>query len=36
MLDRQRKIVQSTVPVLQEEGETITRVFYRHLLERTP
>src|SRR5258705_11618862 len=36
MLDRQRKIVQSTVPVLQEHGETITRVFYRHLLEEHP
>jgi Globin len=36
MLDRQRKTVQSTVPVLQEHGETITRVFYRHLLEEHP
>ena len=36
MLDRQRKIVQSTVPVLQEQGETITRVFYRHLREEHP
>ena len=36
MLDRQRKIVQSTVPVLQEHGETITRVFYRRLLEEHP
>ena len=36
MLDRQRKIVQSKVPVLQEHGDTITQVFYRHLLEEHP
>ena len=36
MLDRQRKLVQSTVPVLQEQEETIKRVFYRHLLEEPP
>jgi nitric oxide dioxygenase len=36
MLDRQSKIVQSTQPVLQEHGESITRVFYRHLLKEHP
>ena len=37
MLDRRRKIVQSTESVLQEQGEkTITRVFYRHLREEHP
>jgi hemoglobin-like flavoprotein len=36
MLDRRRKIVQSTQPVLQEQGQTITRVFYRHLREEHP
>jgi nitric oxide dioxygenase len=36
MLDRQRKIVQSTEPVLQEHGETITWVFYRQMLEEHP
>ena len=36
MLDRQRTIVQSTEPSLQEDGETIARVFYRHLREEHP
>jgi nitric oxide dioxygenase len=36
MLDRQRKIVQSTQPVLEEHGERITPVFYRHLLKEHP
>jgi len=36
MLDRQRNIVQSTQPVLQEHGERITPVFYRHLLKEHP
>jgi hypothetical protein len=36
MLDRQRTIVQSTDPAVQEHGETIARVFYRHLREEHP
>jgi hypothetical protein len=36
LLDCQRNIVQSTQPVLQEHGESITPVFYRHLLKEHP
>lgn len=36
MLDQHKKIVQSTVPVLQKHGEEITRVFYRQLLAAHP
>jgi len=33
---RQIEIVKSTVPVLQQHGETITRTFYRNLFEENP
>ena len=36
MLDHQKRIVQATVPVLQQRGETITRVFYQLVLEAHP
>lgn len=36
LTDRQIEIVKSTVPILQEHGETITRTFYRNMFEENP
>jgi nitric oxide dioxygenase len=36
MLQRQKEIVQATVPVLQQYGEAITTAFYRSLFEEHP
>jgi len=36
MLQHQKEIVQATVPVLQQYGETITTEFYRTLFEENP
>lgn len=36
MLQHQKEIVQATVPVLQQHGETITTEFYRTLFEENP
>jgi nitric oxide dioxygenase len=36
MLESQKQIVQSTLPALRQHGETITRVFYKELLEENP
>jgi len=36
MHDSQKQIVQSTLPALRQHGETITRVFYKELLEENP
>lgn len=36
MLQQQKEIVQATVPVLQQHGETITTEFYRTLFEEHP
>lgn len=36
MLQRQKEIVQATVPVLQQHGETITTVFYGTLFDEHP
>jgi len=36
LTERQIEIVKSTVPVLQENGETITKTFYRNLFEENP
>lgn len=36
MLPQHRNIVQATVPVLREQGENITRVFYREMFQAHP
>jgi nitric oxide dioxygenase len=36
MLESLQQIVQSTLPALRQHGETITRVFYKELLEENP
>lgn len=36
MLESQKQIVKSTLPALQQHGETITQVFYRQMLEAHP
>jgi nitric oxide dioxygenase len=36
MLDSQKELVQRTLPALRQHGETITRVFYRELLQAHP
>ncbi len=36
MLPNHKKIVQATVPVLQQYGEAITQVFYQQLLATHP
>src|SRR5690242_3510107 len=36
MLQQQKEIVQATVPVLQQHGETITTVFYETLFDEHP
>ncbi|MDW5265835.1 MULTISPECIES: NO-inducible flavohemoprotein [Acidobacteriaceae] len=36
MLQQQKEIVQATVPVLQQHGETITTEFYRTLFDENP
>ncbi|TCK72544.1 NO-inducible flavohemoprotein [Acidipila rosea] len=36
MLEKHKEIIRATVPVLQENGEAITRVFYQQLFEAHP
>jgi nitric oxide dioxygenase len=36
MLEAQKQLVKSTLPALQQHGETITRAFYKHLLAAHP
>ena len=36
LTDEQRKLVKATVPVLEQHGSAITRLFYKQMLEENP
>ena len=36
LTEGQRKLIKATVPVLEQHGDEITRVFYKEMLEANP